>query len=300
MADKLSWFPFYVDEWETDENIRMMDFAEQGALLRLLCWQWREGSIPADEARIQRGLSQASHTPLSPDALRHLLVTLFTDHSSISGRLVNTKLAEVRKQQEDKSRSLAKAGLKGALSRERTRRMHKEIEEEKIQESLLPGLGISGNPEDKPNLPVLPARRGNSLAAVGQHLDDTLAKARGRMMRRDARRLASELAFRHWCAKFDHLAAMLGDERERPFIRAMKDNRDDGSKLLWAIDGYAGHEWATEKLSRHEFKLIFRDQTHIEAHLEDTGHARGQEHPLWTEFLKALRPPEPNGNGGAA
>jgi len=53
MPAPLKWFPFYVDDWETDEKVDSLTLEEQGAYLCLLRWQWREGSIsgrPADVA----------------------------------------------------------------------------------------------------------------------------------------------------------------------------------------------------------------------------------------------------------
>src|ERR1035437_9082576 len=54
MADKLRWFPFHIDDWQTDERVALMGPATRGTYLTLLIHQWREGSIPADRSQIKR------------------------------------------------------------------------------------------------------------------------------------------------------------------------------------------------------------------------------------------------------
>ena len=43
---KLPHFPFFARDWLTDERVMLMTLECQGAYLRLLCYQWLEGSIP--------------------------------------------------------------------------------------------------------------------------------------------------------------------------------------------------------------------------------------------------------------
>ena len=40
------WFPFYIDDWEGAETVKLSDNRVRGAYLRLLCHQWRKGSLP--------------------------------------------------------------------------------------------------------------------------------------------------------------------------------------------------------------------------------------------------------------
>jgi uncharacterized protein YdaU (DUF1376 family) len=48
-----AWFPFYAADWLADEDVELMTLEQQGAYVRLLCYQWREGSIPADPNKIR-------------------------------------------------------------------------------------------------------------------------------------------------------------------------------------------------------------------------------------------------------
>lgn len=49
---KLDYFPFFPKDCEADEAIRMMDDAQLGFWLRCVCFQWPNGSIPADPSTL--------------------------------------------------------------------------------------------------------------------------------------------------------------------------------------------------------------------------------------------------------
>lgn len=40
------WFPFFAGDWLASTDVMGMTLAQEGAYLRLLCVQWREGFIP--------------------------------------------------------------------------------------------------------------------------------------------------------------------------------------------------------------------------------------------------------------
>lgn len=48
MKKRLDWFPFYVDDFLLDERVVRYGNEALGAYLRLLCFQWREGTLPDD------------------------------------------------------------------------------------------------------------------------------------------------------------------------------------------------------------------------------------------------------------
>lgn len=60
--DRLPWFPFWIDRWETDLRVRQMGPAARGIFLSLLLLQWREGSIPSDPLVLLR----LTHMPTDP------------------------------------------------------------------------------------------------------------------------------------------------------------------------------------------------------------------------------------------
>lgn len=54
MSDKLQWFPFYVDSWETDRRVKAMGPVARSYYLTLLIHQWREGYIPESRKTLRR------------------------------------------------------------------------------------------------------------------------------------------------------------------------------------------------------------------------------------------------------
>lgn len=176
----------------------------------------------------------------------------------------------------------------GVQAREEKSRDREDLSHEK-NESL--SLGIeTGSPEAKTgSVQTLPARRGNSLKSVEGHLRQAAAAANGRLNRRDARRLAAELFFQYWCARLRHPTAMLDEKRERVMVKALQANHDDGSKMLYVIDGAAADAWTNQELGRHDITVLYRDQSHIEKFLTSPAFQRGETHPLWIDFVKSLR-----------
>jgi uncharacterized protein YdaU (DUF1376 family) len=53
-SGKLPWFPFYPADWLADARVAAMSLEEEGAYIRLICFCWREGSIPTDPASLAR------------------------------------------------------------------------------------------------------------------------------------------------------------------------------------------------------------------------------------------------------
>src|SRR5216117_3280795 len=51
---KFHWFPFYIDDWETDDKVKLMGPATRYLYIALLAHQWRHGSIPRDIDQLRR------------------------------------------------------------------------------------------------------------------------------------------------------------------------------------------------------------------------------------------------------
>lgn len=60
MKDKLPWFPFYLNDWETDYRVRAMGPIARSYFLILLMVQWREGHIPESRKTLERLLTLPS------------------------------------------------------------------------------------------------------------------------------------------------------------------------------------------------------------------------------------------------
>ena len=54
----LPYFPFYPGEWLRSPTVLGMSLDEQGAYLRLLCWQWEDGYIDPEDISLLLGVPQ--------------------------------------------------------------------------------------------------------------------------------------------------------------------------------------------------------------------------------------------------
>lgn len=114
MTDKSPAFQFYPGDFLSDENVAAMSLEERGAYITLLCYCWKEGSIPAETKRIARLLGVRSQviTRLWPG-----LEPCFREASGKPGRLVNPRLERERRKQVARRKKLSEAGKKGADAR---------------------------------------------------------------------------------------------------------------------------------------------------------------------------------------
>lgn len=55
---KLPYFPFYPGEWLRSPTVMGMPLDEQGAYLRLLCWQWEDGYVNPEDIFLLLGCEQ--------------------------------------------------------------------------------------------------------------------------------------------------------------------------------------------------------------------------------------------------
>lgn len=93
MSGVLKWFPFYIDDWDTDERVRGLSYLEQGVYLAMLRWQWREGSLPSRPGDVARTL-RAPHRVVTV-----LLRRFFEAEGDGTGRVVNRRMVDLRAQQ---------------------------------------------------------------------------------------------------------------------------------------------------------------------------------------------------------
>lgn len=107
------WFPFYTDDFWQDENVAAMTLEEVGLYLRLLCLQWREGSIPADPERLARiaGISREAIGTLWEN-----VSGCFQPLPDDPTRLANPRLLAVANRQTEVHRKAVESGRKGGLA----------------------------------------------------------------------------------------------------------------------------------------------------------------------------------------
>lgn len=104
MGDKLPFMPFYGSDFYEDEAVALMSSEEEAAYLRLLWWQWREGSLPP-EAEDLRALLRGK-PGLSPRVLACL-------PRCDDGRRRNPKLESVRQKHLQVYEKKSKGGKQG-------------------------------------------------------------------------------------------------------------------------------------------------------------------------------------------
>lgn len=107
-------FQFYPKDFLADESVDLMDNRQTGCYIRLLCKCWIEGSIPADITKIAKLCRE------DPSIMAELWTAIrsrFVELPDQPDRLVNPRLAEERKKQEEYQTERASSGAKGAKAR---------------------------------------------------------------------------------------------------------------------------------------------------------------------------------------
>lgn len=92
MKPPREWFRLNAHDWLTDEHVRSMSLACQGAYIALLCYQWREGSLPADPGTLARLLG------CDLSEMQDILSVLSNRFQVYEGRLYQRRLAIERRE----------------------------------------------------------------------------------------------------------------------------------------------------------------------------------------------------------
>jgi uncharacterized protein YdaU (DUF1376 family) len=107
-------FMFYAADFAHDQNVELMDVAEVGAYLRLLCSAWTEGSIPSDLKQIAR------IAKVTPSRMIKLWPAIEICWKAVDGdptKLVQKRMERVRADQEEHRRQKIEAGKAGARAK---------------------------------------------------------------------------------------------------------------------------------------------------------------------------------------
>jgi len=102
-------FPFYVNDYMGDTKVQTMTWEQRGIYTWLLCIQWNDGSIPADEKELQALLHI---TPEKWPETWPAISRCFVPHKA--GRLVNKRLRQELKAREAFKKTRSEAGKRGA------------------------------------------------------------------------------------------------------------------------------------------------------------------------------------------
>jgi hypothetical protein len=114
MKKKSPAFQFYAAEFLADENVVLMTNRELGCYIKLICYCWREGSIPSDVPKIAKLCGEDGL------AMAELWLAISSCFEMIDGdtsRLVHPRLESERKKQIGYRKGRSEAGSKGAKAR---------------------------------------------------------------------------------------------------------------------------------------------------------------------------------------
>jgi uncharacterized protein YdaU (DUF1376 family) len=194
--------PIYTKDYDTDERVLLMNLAEEGAYNRLMRHEWREGSIPADQAALAKIL-RVSRVRMKKLWFR--LQSCFKSHPFENGRLINPKLELVRKQQVEFLVRKSKAGKISAANRrkshKRGQKRKKSVDvllEQNVNTTSTPLVATEAQPSVSVAVAVAVPERMNGRPAVhsgGPPSDrvNPLVAGRREELEREALRLASEV-----------------------------------------------------------------------------------------------------------
>jgi uncharacterized protein YdaU (DUF1376 family) len=111
--EKAPAFQFYPSDFLSDENVVLMNNQEVGCYIKLLCFCWKQGSIPGDMAKIAKLCNEDEN---SMAQLWHSLKPCFIENGN-DGRFYNKRLEKERKKQIEFKKERSESGYKGAVSR---------------------------------------------------------------------------------------------------------------------------------------------------------------------------------------
>jgi uncharacterized protein YdaU (DUF1376 family) len=104
-------FQFYPSDYLSSQRVQMLTLEEEGAYIRLLCYCWQHGSIPADPEQIARLVGKGASTTLATT------VQAMFKQSKTEERLVHDRLEREKCKQAVWREKSAEGGRKSAEKR---------------------------------------------------------------------------------------------------------------------------------------------------------------------------------------
>lgn len=138
-------FQFYAADYLADMDVQMMTLEEEGMYIRLLCYCWREGSLPNDDEQLLRLVKGGSTTALTNVKRR------FEIGSNDGSRLVSKRLDAERERQRIWAEKSREGGVKSGEIR---RRASPKGGSSLVGEWLKPSSSSSSSKEQQPPTPL--------------------------------------------------------------------------------------------------------------------------------------------------
>lgn len=109
-------FQFYPADWMASQRLQMLSLEEEGAYIRLLCYCWNHGSIPADPEKLARLIGKGGSTTLA-----RVVATMFQPDGSNPEIMRHERLDLEREKQAQWKEKSSAGGKKSAEIREKNR-----------------------------------------------------------------------------------------------------------------------------------------------------------------------------------
>ena len=116
---KLPWFPFYPSDFLGAERVQLMTNEQVGMYVKLLCYQWMEGSIPEKSSSAIAVLRLGWGDTSEMTDFHEVVSGCFVKHPTEKGRLINKRLDKIRLEQEEISLRKQEAGRAGGHAKAR-------------------------------------------------------------------------------------------------------------------------------------------------------------------------------------
>ncbi len=193
MSDKLPWFPFWIDKWETDPRVRVMGPVARSYYLILLMVQWREGHIPESRKSLQRlltlpsdplvsvpSISSQEHPESDFDLLDYEAIldqVLICFAPDGDGHLINAKLKSIRDEQLRVMEAKSRGGKHSSKSPQRVKQESSKtagVEREKDLDLDLKKRGRQKSPPPSYSQDDFDERDMRKIAAARKKLDDRM------------------------------------------------------------------------------------------------------------------------------
>jgi uncharacterized protein YdaU (DUF1376 family) len=105
-------FQFYPADYLSSQRVQMMTLEEEGAYIRLLCYCWLHGTIPADLDMIARIIGKGGSTTVA-----RVVQAMFNQHPTNPALLVHERLETERKKQAAWREKSAEGGRRSGKAR---------------------------------------------------------------------------------------------------------------------------------------------------------------------------------------
>lgn len=228
MKGKAPAFQFYPQDYLASSRVAEMTLEEEGVYIRLLCYCWSTGSIPADPERCARLAGKGCSVETATVVQRS-----FNEHPTDKQRLIHDRLEIERENQRKRREQAAEAGKESAKKR-------KPQQSSPPASSQLPS--VNNDRATDVQLNVNPSSASSSASSdvyLFQNADVIIPE---KMKRQDVMN-AVVLWFAHLEAMYPHKLPLPNSPQMQAFWNDA--NRLGAENFIEAVDWSAKNKWET-------------------------------------------------------